>query len=91
MSSKEFLRIEAEELESWKNKIVEYLLKGTLPIDREKARKLRTQATRYVMIADKLYRRGFSSLMLKCLNKEQTDYVIKELHEGIYGMHLGGR
>ncbi|KAG4938888.1 hypothetical protein JHK82_044628 [Glycine max] len=64
---------------------------GTIPTDKGKARKLRTQATRYVMIVGKLYLQGFSSLLLKCLNKEQVDYVIREIHEGICGMHSRGR
>jgi len=40
------------------------------------------------MIVGELYRQGLSSPSLKCLNKKQADYVIKELHEGIHGMHL---
>lgn len=36
--------MEGEELESLKTNIVEYLVKGTLLRDREKARKMRTQA-----------------------------------------------
>jgi len=43
------------------------------------------------MIVGKLYLQGFSSLLLKCLNKEQVDYVIREIHEGICGMHSRGR
>lgn len=91
LSTNECLKIETEELETWKTIIIEYLLKGMLLRDKEKAKKLSTWAARYVIIVNKLHRWGFSSLLLKCLNKEQVDYVIKELHEGIWGMHLRGR
>jgi len=46
VSAKECLQVEGEKPESKKNKIVEYLLKGTLLEDKEKAKKLRTQAAR---------------------------------------------
>ena len=91
LSTNECLKIETEELETWKTIIIEYLLKGMLLRDKEKAKKLSTWAARYVIIVNKLHRWGFSSLLLKCLNKEQVDYVIKELHEGMWGMHLRGR
>lgn len=33
------------------------------------------------MVAGELYWWGFSSPLPKCLNKEQADYIIRELHE----------
>ncbi|RDX75012.1 Tf2-9, partial [Mucuna pruriens] len=35
--------------------------------------------------------RGFSFPLLKCLEEEESSYVIKEVHEGICGTHIGGR
>jgi len=43
------------------------------------------------VINNQLYKRGFSSPLLKCLTKEEGDYVLAELHEGIYGNHVRGR
>ena len=37
---------------------------------------------------DVLYKRGFSRLYLRCLGPEEADYVMREVHEGIYGNHL---
>lgn len=71
--------------------IVYYLTKGDLPEDTLKAKVLRTKATRYVMIYGDLYRRGFSTPLLKCLTRDQAEYVIKQLHEEIYRMHSGSR
>lgn len=52
---------------------------------------MKQQCARYTMIAQDLYRRGFSKLLLKCITKEQAEYVIREIHEGICGNHSGGR
>ena len=43
------------------------------------------------MIKDVLYKRGFSRPYLRCLGIEEADYVMREVHEEIYGNHLGSR
>ena len=62
-----------------------------LPNGKEAARKLKVQAARFVLIKDILYKRGFSRLYLRCLGPEEADYVMREVHEGIYGNHSGAR
>ena len=44
-----------------------------------------------MLIGDELYKRGHSIPLLKCLSKEQAQYVVKELHEGMCGLHCGAR
>jgi len=46
---------------------------------------------RFIMIEDKLYRKVYLTPLLKCINHEQGQYVMKELHEGICGYHYGTR
>lgn len=43
------------------------------------------------MIGEDLYRRGFSTPLLKCLAKDEVHYVMDELHNGIGGFHTGQR
>ena len=38
-----------------------------------------------------LYKRGFSTPILKCIGKEDANYVLREVHEGICGNHIGAR
>ena len=64
---------------------------GVLPDEKEVARKLKVQATRFVLIKDVLYKRGFSRPYLRCLGNKEVDYVMREVHEGIYGNHSGSR
>nr|KYP43928.1 Retrovirus-related Pol polyprotein from transposon 17.6 [Cajanus cajan] len=68
-----------------------FLINGTAPTDPIEAKQLRTQASRYVVIAGQLYKRSFSTPLLKCLNSAEADYVTRELHEGICRMHSGAR
>ncbi|KAL0413080.1 UNVERIFIED_CONTAM: hypothetical protein Sradi_1509700 [Sesamum radiatum] len=43
------------------------------------------------MIDGELYKRGFSQPFLKCLTPEEGNYVLREIHEGMCGNHLGGK
>ncbi|XP_014499228.1 uncharacterized protein LOC106760287 [Vigna radiata var. radiata] len=49
------------------------------------------QVARYVMVGEELYRRGYVTPMLKCLSKDESEYVMQELHERICGRHGSGR
>ena len=62
-----------------------------LPNGKDAVRKLKFQASRFVLIKDVLYKRGFSQLYLRCLSHEEADYVIREVHEGICGNHSGAQ
>ena len=46
--------------ENWMTPIVGYLKEGKLPQGRDEARKLRIKSTRYVLMDEMLYNRGFS-------------------------------
>ncbi|XP_014524370.1 uncharacterized protein LOC106780585 [Vigna radiata var. radiata] len=45
----------------------------------------------YCLVGDDLYRRGYTTPLLKCLEGEEAEYVVRELHVGICGRHTGGR
>ena len=49
-----------ENRENWMTPIVSYLKEGKLPERKDEARKLRVRATRYVLMDEVLYKRGFS-------------------------------
>ena len=76
---------------SWTTPLIAYLRLGILPDEKEAARKLKVQASRFVIIKDVLYKRELSRSYLRCLNYEEADYVMREIHEGIYGNHSGAR
>ncbi|XP_020222101.1 uncharacterized protein LOC109804683 [Cajanus cajan] len=84
-------RAEINDPPDWRDEIKAFLTNGITPVEPAEAKQLRTQANRYVVIADQLYRRGFSTPLLKCLNTSEADYVMREVHEGICGMHSRAR
>ncbi|CAL2253631.1 unnamed protein product [Prunus armeniaca] len=77
--------------DTWMSPIHAFLTNGTLPTDKSQARKLRYRSARYTVINDVLYKRGYTTPYLKCLTKEQGDYVLREVHSGVCGDHSGSR
>ena len=76
---------------NWTTSLMAYLRSGILPDGKEAARRLKVRALRFVTIKDVLYKRGFSRPYLRCLNQEEVDYVMREIHEDICGNHSGSR
>jgi hypothetical protein len=75
----------------WATDVVQYLRHGSLPEDKSLSRKVKMHSARYVLIGGILYRRGYTEPLLKCLTKTESEYVLKEIHEGVYGNHSGSR
>ncbi|XP_025676267.1 uncharacterized protein [Arachis hypogaea] len=76
---------------SWLDPITNFLEHGQVPGDEKDAAKLRREAAKYAVIQGQLFRKGLSQPLLKCLHPDRTDYVLKEVHEGCCGHHIGGK
>ena len=71
--------------ESWTTPLIAYLRSGSLLDGKDVARKLKVQASRFMLIRDVLFKRGFSRSYLRCLSNDEANYVMREVHEGICG------
>ncbi|XP_011069647.1 uncharacterized protein LOC105155469 [Sesamum indicum] len=80
-----------EAADSWKTPLVRYLKHGELPNDTIAAKRLQFKANRFTMIGDDLYKRTPEGILLKCLDAERAQYVLREVHGGSCGNHSGGR
>ena len=68
---------------SWMTPIISFLQDVHLPQNVEEAIKIRRRAARFTILNDTLYKRGFSMPYLKCVDKEEAKYILKEIHEGV--------
>ncbi|XP_071917242.1 uncharacterized protein [Coffea arabica] len=73
------------------NPIVDFLSSGALPVNKTEARRLRLRTAKYAYAGGTLYRRSYLSSWLKCVTLEEGDYVLREVHEGLCGAHVGSR
>ena len=77
---------------SWMDPIIQFLSKDVLPEDKSEAEKIRRKAPQFWLSEDqKLYKRSFLGPYLLCIHSKASEFLLEELHEGIYGSHTGGR
>ncbi|XP_074351017.1 uncharacterized protein LOC141690198 [Apium graveolens] len=74
---------------TWMTHILAYIKKGSLSDEKNEARRIKYKAARYVIYDRILYRRGFSVPLLKCIDGDECNYILREVHEGICGNHSG--
>ena len=76
---------------SWMDSIVLFLKEDILLEGKSKVDKVRRKAPWFWLSNDqKLYKRFFSRLYLLCMHPKAMELLLEELHEGIYGSHIGG-
>ncbi|XP_016186036.1 uncharacterized protein LOC107627728 [Arachis ipaensis] len=78
-------------LHDWRTPFLEYINARVIPRNEPNPQHFRRKASLYTNIAGELYRRGFSHPLLKCLDKNEANEVMNEVHEGVCGNHIGGQ
>ena len=86
---KEVSTFAIQSVSSWMTLILSFLQDRSFPQNVEEARKVKKKAVRFTILNDNLYKRSFSTPYLKCIDKEEAKYILEEIHEGIYGDHVG--
>ncbi|XP_076947755.1 uncharacterized protein LOC143619795 [Bidens hawaiensis] len=76
---------------SWMEPIKTYLSSSILPEDKAEARKIRHKALCYKIHDGILFQKSFLGPLLRCVDAEDANYVIREIHKGICGLHAGPR
>ena len=76
---------------NWMDPIWDYIVDECLPDDPKEAAKIRTRPARFTNHKGSLYKRGFFTPILKCIVGKDTEYFLREVHEGICGNHIGAR
>ncbi|KAL2542541.1 Transposon Ty3-G Gag-Pol polyprotein [Abeliophyllum distichum] len=60
-----------------------------LSVNYDNARNLYRRPTNFVLQDGILYKRRFSLLLLRCVTRDEVDYIMQKIHEGVYGNHTG--
>nr|XP_009769283.1 PREDICTED: uncharacterized protein LOC104220161 [Nicotiana sylvestris] len=71
----------------WRKEFVNFLQYGILADDKKKAQSLRQKFAHYCLILVNLYRKMFGGPLARCHGPSQTEYMVREVHEGHYGNH----
>jgi hypothetical protein len=78
---------------NWQTPYLEYLLRGELPIDKTKARRLARRAKSFVLLGDEkeLYHRSPSGILQRCISISQGQELLQEIHSRACGHHAAPR
>eukprot|EP00261_Vitis_vinifera_P037221 XP_019078464.1 PREDICTED: uncharacterized protein LOC109123373 [Vitis vinifera] len=76
----------------WYHDIYHLLRLGVYPeaATAKDKRALRQLAARFVICGETLYRRSPDGMLLLCLDRTSADRVMREVHAGVCGPHMGG-
>jgi hypothetical protein len=77
--------------EDWRTEILSFLKGNCLSDDEVYNKRMKARTRPYVMIEGELYKHGVCSPLLKCLSRTEGIKLIREMHTGLCGSHIGSR
>jgi ribonuclease HI len=77
--------------EDWRTEIMSFLQGNFLSDDEAYNKRIAARARPYVIIERELYKHGVCSPLLKCLSRAEGIELMKEIHAGMCGSHIGSR
>jgi hypothetical protein len=76
----------------WRQPFIDYLSKQKVPSNKNLAEQLIRHAKSYVLVGDKLYKRGASSgVLMKCVPRQEGKDILEEIHKGVCDNHASSR
>jgi hypothetical protein len=75
----------------WRAKIMAYLRGHYEPQDELEEKRLKQRARGYVVVNGELYKSGVTEPWLRCITSEKGLELLKEIHSGFCGAHIGTR
>jgi hypothetical protein len=85
------LNISPVHSEDWRTEIISFLQGNCLSDDEAYNKRMEARTRPYVIIEGELYKHGVSSPLLKCLSRTEGIELMKEIHAGLCGSHIGSR
>jgi ribonuclease HI len=77
--------------EDWRTEIISFLHGNCLSNDEVYNKRMEARTRPYVIIEGDLYKHGVFSPLLKCLSRTEGQELMKEIHAGLCGSHIGSR
>jgi hypothetical protein len=77
--------------EDWRTEIISFLQGNCLSDDEAYNKRMEARTRPYVIIEGELYKYGVCSPLLKCLFRAEGIELMKKIHAGLCGSHIGSR
>jgi hypothetical protein len=69
--------------DDWRKEIIDYSMDPSHKVSRQ----IRLWAAKFVLLEDDLYYQMLDGVFLKCIGTEESQSLMGEIHEGVYGAH----
>ena len=69
--------------DDWRKEVIDYLKDPSKKVER----RVRFQATKYVLLEDELYYRTIDGILLRCRGDDEARSLMGEIYEGVCGAH----
>jgi ribonuclease HI len=79
------------ETPDWRAEIMAYLRGHCEPKDEMQEKRLKQRARGYAMVNGELYKSGVTEPWIRCVTSEKGIELLKEIHSGFCGAHIGTR
>jgi hypothetical protein len=77
--------------EDLRTEIISFLQGNCLSDDEAYNKRMEARTRPYVVIERELYKHGVCSPLIKCLSRTEGIELMKEIHAGLCGSHIGSR
>jgi ribonuclease HI len=77
--------------EDWRTEIISFLQGNRLSDNEAYNKRMEARTRPYVIIEGELYKHGVCSPLLNCLSRNEGQELMKEIHAGLCGAHIGSR
>jgi hypothetical protein len=76
----------------WRQPFIDSIREQKVPTDKNLAEQMIRRAKSYVLVGDKLYRRGATfGVLMKCVPQKEGKDILEEIHKGICSNHPSSR
>ena len=85
------LAVEEIAAPSWAQPILKFLVSKELPTDETLARQVQRRAAAYTIVNRELVRRSVTGVYQRCVEPEQGQAILKDIHQGECSHHAASR
>ena len=75
----------------WAQPIMTYLVEASLPDDVVSARQIQRRSKAFTIINNELYKRSATTVLQRCVEPEEGEEILRDIHQGECGHHASSR
>ncbi|MGV7927190.1 hypothetical protein PJO48_29495, partial [Mycobacterium kansasii] len=77
--------------DDWRQPFVDYLKYNILPEDDAQRRQIKQRSGNFAICSEVLYRKSYNGMLLRCLDKQEANQMLREAHSSECGAHQACR